>query len=423
MQRMIRQVPEVLSFLTKNLNTTEFTGFNKVALNTYPNMLPMLSGLMREELETKKFYKDGEFFDRVHLIWKDYAKRGYATQKAEDWADVGMFNYLKKGFKEQPVHYYMRPIFIEMGKVYRTWRPRCIAHRHETEFLLDYVQDFVLKFHKRGFFSLSHLTEIPHDRENDLSSIEEYLLNLLKNLHKNGAMEKTILFVYGDHGLSWGPIRSSPVGYLESRLPFFSIALPPVFKIKYPRHAANLEANKQKLVTFLDVHRTLLDLLELKDSPLPVSNEGKERGISLFSEIPLNRTCRDANIPLEFCTCINEKAISINDTIVKKAANHLFTQISGIVLPYNKSCTPLLLEQIVAARHLDSDDPQMILIVVVVKVMPSNGIFEATLKYSKQENKFAPVKHITRINKYGDQSWCVNDIKLKPFCFCFSKKP
>ena len=100
----------------------------------------------------------------------------------------------------------------------------------------------------------------------------------------------------------------------------------------------------------------------------------------------------------------------------------MFTQISGIVLPYNKSCTPLLLERIVSARHLDSDDPQMILIVVAVKVMPSNGVFEATLKYSKLENEFAPVKHITRINKYGDQSWCVNDIKLKPFCFCFSKK-
>ena len=64
----------------------------------------------------------------------------------------------------------------------------------------------MLKFHKRGFFSVSHLTEIPHDSENDLSSIEEYFLNTLKNLDKKGALENTILFVYGDHGLRWGKI-------------------------------------------------------------------------------------------------------------------------------------------------------------------------------------------------------------------------
>ena len=103
-----------------------------------------------------------------------------------------------------------------------------------------------------GLFSVSHLTEIPHDRENDLSSIEKYFLKLLKNVHEKGALKDTILFVYRDHGLRWGSIRNSPVGYLEERLPFFSIALPQRFKEKYPRHTANLEANENKLVTFLD---------------------------------------------------------------------------------------------------------------------------------------------------------------------------
>ena len=420
--RMIRQMPEVLSFLKKSLNLTVFEGFNKLGENTFPNLTPMLSGLMSDELEKKKLWKKGKYFDKVPLVWKDYAKRGYATQKAEDWPSVGIFNYKTKGFKKQPVHYYMRPIFKHMARVYHYWRPKCLAHRHETEFLLDYVQEFVLKFHERGFFSVSHLTEIPHDSENNLSSIEEYFLNMLKKLDEKGALKNTILFVYGDHGIRWGKIRKSPVGYLEERLPFFSIALPQRFKERYPRHTENLEANKNKLVTFLDVHKTLLNLLDLRDSPVPVSNDGKVKSISLFSEIPLNRTCVDARIPLEFCSCINIKHISRKNKTVKKSAEHLLNNISAIVLPYNKTCTSLNLEKIVSAKLLDSNDPRTILIIVAVQVMPSKGIFEATIQYSKKKHKFHLMGHITRINKYENQSWCVNEVKLKPFCFCFSKK-
>ena len=411
--RMIRQMPEVLSFLTTSLNTTVFKGFNKLGENTFPNMTPMLSGLMVDELEKEKLWKKGEYFDKVPIVWKDYAERGYATQKAEDWADVGMFNYNIKEFKEQPVHYYMRPIFKHMAKVYGNWRPKCLAHRHETEFLLDYVQDFVLKFHKRGFFSVSHLTEIPHDSENNLSSIEEYFLNTLKNLDKKGALENTILLVYGDHGLRWGKIRISPVGYLEERLPFFSIALPLRFKEKFPRHTANLEANKNKLVTFLDVHKTLLNLLDLKESSVPFSYDGKERSISLFSRILPNRTCADAHIPQEFCACIKYQTISLKNKTVMRAAIHLLSNISAIVLPYNTKCTSLRLKEVVSAKLLDSKDPQIILIVVAVQAIPSKGIFEATIKYSKERDGFTIVGHITRINKYGNQSWCVNEVKLK----------
>ena len=420
--RMIRQMPEVLAFLTTSLNTTVFKGFNKLGENTFPNMTPMLSGLMVDELEKEKLWEKGEYFDKVPIVWKDYAERGYATQKAEDWADVGMFNYNIKGFKEQPVHYYMRPIFKHMAKVYGNWRPKCLAHRHETEFLLGYVQDFVLKFHKRGFFSVSHLTEIPHDSENNLSSIEEYFLHMLKNLDKKGSLENTILLVYGDHGLHWGKIRISPVGYLEERLPFFSIALPLRFKEKFPRHNANLEANKNKLVTFLDVHKTLLNLLDLKESSVPFSYDGKERSISLFSGILPNRTCADAHIPQEFCACIKYQTISLKNKTVMRAAIHLLSNISAFVLPYNTKCTSLRLKEVVSAKLLDSKDPQIILIVVAVQAIPSKGIFEATIKYSKERDGFTIVGHITRINKYGNQSWCVNEVKLKPFCFCFLNK-
>ena len=59
--RMIRQMPEVLSFLTKTLNTTVFTGFNKLGENTFPNMTPMLSGLLVDELKKRNCGIMGNF--------------------------------------------------------------------------------------------------------------------------------------------------------------------------------------------------------------------------------------------------------------------------------------------------------------------------------------------------------------------------
>ena len=46
-----------------------------------------------------------------------------------------------------------------------------------------------------------------------------------------------------------------------------------------------------------------------------------------------------------------------------------------------------------------------------VQIMPSKGIFEATIQYSKDSKRFSLAGLITCLNTYGEQNWCVNDDK------------
>ena len=64
-----------------------YTMFNTVGENTLPNILPLYSGVVVEEIESlniKSEYeelkiKDEGYFDKYPFIWYDYEKQGYLT--------------------------------------------------------------------------------------------------------------------------------------------------------------------------------------------------------------------------------------------------------------------------------------------------------------------------------------------------------
>jgi Protein of unknown function (DUF229) len=89
---------------------------------------------------------------------------------------------------------------------------------------------------------------------------------------------------------------------LESCLPGSFVVLPPWFEKKYPEAVQNLRTNSaSRLTTPFDIHATLTDLI---DPEITLLNPTTTKwGISLFRQIPKNRTCDSAGIPETFCTC------------------------------------------------------------------------------------------------------------------------
>jgi hypothetical protein len=89
---------------------------------------------------------------------------------------------------------------------------------------------------------------------------------------------------------------------------FFFAILPKSFKQSYPLAVRNLRRNSRRLTTHFDVFETLKDLSNIdgdvisNDKIRKRSEELKERiatlprGISLFSEIPSERSCDYAGI-------------------------------------------------------------------------------------------------------------------------------
>ncbi|GIY92837.1 uncharacterized protein CEXT_26711 [Caerostris extrusa] len=103
-----------LNVIIENLSYFELNGYTKVADNTFPNLVPLLTGQFIEHYWNESV-RD-MFFDDVDFIWKNYSSRGYRTLFAEDAPHIATFNYLKKGFRDPPADYYFRPFALAVEK-------------------------------------------------------------------------------------------------------------------------------------------------------------------------------------------------------------------------------------------------------------------------------------------------------------------
>jgi hypothetical protein len=101
------------------LNAISLLGYTKVGDNTFPNLVPVLTGLAEEDLERACPWPSAwHKLDDCPFIWKDYASSGYRTAYGEDATYMAGFQHLKTGFVEPPTDYYMRPFMnVNINKI------------------------------------------------------------------------------------------------------------------------------------------------------------------------------------------------------------------------------------------------------------------------------------------------------------------
>jgi hypothetical protein len=73
-------------------------------------------------------------------------------------------------------------------------------------------------------------------------------------------------------------------GLLQERNPFLSIYLPKLFKERYLSEYIEFKKNSHKLITPMDLHKTLFNLIDLETNSK--KNDKHQRSLSLFSSIP-----------------------------------------------------------------------------------------------------------------------------------------
>lgn len=93
-----RLMPRTLSKL-KEMGALELYGYHKVGDNSYPNLVPMLSGYTYKEFQNLCIINHNETFEKCPLIWNEFSARGYRTIDAGDTCVVALFNYIKSGFR------------------------------------------------------------------------------------------------------------------------------------------------------------------------------------------------------------------------------------------------------------------------------------------------------------------------------------
>lgn len=432
-----RRMNETYDLLANELKGFEMFGYNKVADNTYPNLIPALTGLDENELNDACMPEKSSTFDECHFIWDEYKDNNYTTTYMEDMSSLGLFHYLKSGFKKQPTDINGRPFFLEMenniAKQKKGNTYLCLGGQRTIDVLLNNMKKITstYKTSSKPHFSFFWTTSYTHDYLNLPKLIDSDVAQYLRDLSIEGILKNTFLILMSDHGMRYGSFRNTYQGMNEERQPFLFIIPPRWFLDKFPTAARNLAINRHRLTTHFDLYETLRDLIDLnslKTAPIKartvelLETEPMSRGISLFLPIPEQRTCYDACIEPHWCTCHEKEVLPTTDSRVERVARLIVDTMNRMINKYHE-CQKLYLNSISDANIGTSNNVtkdtinRFVDITVRLNTKPGLGEFEATVRVHAS-NELELTGTISRTNLYGKQSQCIDDYKLKLYCFC-----
>jgi hypothetical protein len=425
----------------KLIENSEFAytmmGYNKIDDNTFVNIVPLSLGKLVSEL----FWNQTQTFDKFDFIWKEFSQKGYRTLLAEDASGGSTFDYLKKGFDTPPVDHFYRPFCIAMEKENKRWlNDVCFQNRFEASIMLNYTYDFFNAYTTHPVFAFTFISKVTHDDDNGASKLDDAFYNFFNRLSVTDAYKNTFIFFFSDHGIRYGRIRTTYIGKLEERLPFMHVIIPAWFQNKFPEVVKTLKSNQRRLSTPFDVYETLQDILHYHGQIK--QHNTSLRGVSWFNEIPSNRTCENAGILPHWCTCLQHEILHSDHVTAKEAGEFIIDRINKLTEKERHICEFLSVFKIHRAERLYQSD-QVVLghnrreidenelrkqrkqafddIQITIETVPGNAMFEASVRIDLSDTKLHKLLGaLSRTNKYGTQSVCVNDIYLKLFCFCKS---
>ncbi|CAG7827551.1 unnamed protein product [Allacma fusca] len=464
--------------LMEELGFIDFQAYHSVAPSTLTNFMAMLMGLQRAKVRGTCAKDWVAPFDNCPLIWKNFSENNYVTGYVEDGPQS--FNWGgQSGFVNQPTDYYLHHLFLsladtrgnvtekfwnlknyynlqnlffplatsgniteKLGKNPKYYSAECTSQERVPEFLLRYSIRWLKKFANTPHFFLSWFAYPFHEDIYSLANFDEYIASFFEFLKSEASLlRKSVVIFVSDHGDRMSFFNSKSIeSYFERGLPFFQIRLPDQMKENYPDIVEAIQSNSRKLTTPFDVHHTLLHVLSLNTNLDLVSKnfepERKDR-CSLFVDMPSNRTCASTNIPLTNCLCNaqydkNAKGTSkISPGFANKLLAFSVSNLNMKVLKskYSQLCSKWSSssDDIIYTRYI-SQTKAFSEILIAFTANPGEAKFEARLKITKSAGafiikKFTEVVGFSRINKFGDQSWCIpmetdEDKEMKELCLC-----
>lgn len=417
------------------LNTMRFdilSGLNIIGDGTPAALIPILTGFTEEELPSAlKNDPKGKYVDEVYpFIFADLHKLDYKTFWNEDWPQVGTFTYRMRGMKNDLTTHYMRAyqmkVWEKVKRAYERKGDLCLGaktrHKRNIELLNEFIQTY--KNTSSNYFAFMHYSENSHDGNSRLHLSDQDLFEFLKDNFEKNYFENSIIFIYSDHGDRFHTERQSRQGYLEERLPFMSIFLPLEIKRKYPEKFKALVENKDRLISPFDIHETLRDITCLISNQKQTFRENT-RASTLFEQISTNRSCKDIGISNHFCTCNEWRELDVQTKLSLISANFIIDYINRLMKNFD-ICESLKINKIISIELLEYFYESQLKLQILTE--PNNGLYEATIQidsFNPLILKMTSSASISRLNKYGNQAWCVENIKskidLRKFCYCKNK--
>ena len=450
-----RKLPKTLNYMKKELDAYMFKGYTRVGDGSYPNLLPLFTGLKAYGEE----FKVG--VNNIHYMFNNFSERGSIDLYAEDWYKVATFVDI---FRKKPSHHYIQPLFqamdqvrssslaieyafkflhhhnIPLGKI----SSLCFGNVLKYQLILQYYKRFLDNYHGKRKFAFAWTNEIGHDFLNMVGLADDDYLEFFKWMKNTNKLENAILIFMSDHGPRYSEIQNTEIGRISNLLPLFSVIIPDHIKSKYSHIHKNLKLNTERMTTAFDVYETLKDILnnafQVKESL--AHTQILPRGISLFREIPRSRSCKDADISEHYCPCYSSKNMSTDDTRISESAHAVVDKMNNILEIVKTKCAKVVLSSIRSASLVFPDmrrdtqkergysirsylwniaEPTRLRIIFWTN--PGEALYEATVQYT-DKNNIQILGDINRINKYGNQSACLRnkdqtrDRIRELYCYC-----
>lgn len=419
----IRSVPNTEKYL-RETGWVRMNGYNKMGDNTFPNLMAILTGQSQAQAYSRCKPTVPYKLDQCPFIWQNFRDAGYATAYGEDETSLNTFNYLKTGFVEPPTDYYLRPYILACEKLLKAKKrfglKYCTGPEASFDRILDYAIEFARAFLGLPYFGLFWTISVSHENANGLSSMDDQLLEKVKTLEREGVLNDSMIVFLSDHGMRWGPIRSTFVGWYEERLPFLYLWLPEWFREERPEAYPSLLINQHRLASPFDLYQTLRQVLELSGGRAdPPSGCADCR--SLLEPLPRERGCSDAGISSHWCTCTAFEPVDPQETMVQRGVEFFLDHVEKLLATYKdrkgrRLCAKLRLKKLLRANRA-IDDSNSLAYFYVIQVSPGDGKFEATVRYYYNGTYSMSDHDVSRINSYAIAAKCLEH-GMKQYCHC-----
>ena len=190
----------------------------------------------------------------------------------------------------------------------------------------------------RKKFMFGFHSETSHDDNNMVQVVDKDTKEFLEFLENNGYLNRTILILMSDHGARFSDVRATVQGKVEERMPYFAFRFPPWLERQHPEIVRNVRTNANRLTTPFDIHATFHDILNYTGGG--VGNIA-QRGISIFKEIPKERTCAHAGIEPHWCACLAWKVVNSSHPVVQAAVSAAIDYINDFTESQRLNCAYL----------------------------------------------------------------------------------
>lgn len=319
-----------------------------------------------------------------------------------------------------PTTYWPRPLMqaIDNSSLKERGNKLCIGPDLAAKHYLDYTYNTMRVLgDKRPLFSYSWLSEAGHDNANGGHRDDRHFLEFFTKMDKSGLLNKTAVIFISDHGSRIGEFRNTPLGRHEDMLPFGFISMPDLWYKYNPMALENLRVNSKRLVTVYDLHATLLELADQWSEARAVRTA---KGYSLFSNtIPSGRTCRNAGVNFQYCSCFESQPYDTESTLSKSLAQAVIFALNDVI----KSnvavihCRKWSLGSVDNFVRLSEGNKWTDYFKITIETEPT-AQFEAAAELQKSDQKWTLLSDIDRIDWFRDTSECVKGTSYEKYCYC-----